>query len=105
MDKISLIERWYIPTYNDPKETKLGEVTVDYAKCTGCSICARTCPADAIVMEDKKAKLKPPVENLCMFCGDCMAICPERAIRMKSPFKYSGYFKTIDTGDIKLPRL
>jgi ferredoxin len=41
----------------------------------------------------------------CMACGDCMAICPEEAIHMKSSYAFSKHFKTIDHSDLKLPRM
>ncbi len=40
-----------------------------------------------------------------MACGDCMAICPKEAIRMKSSYRFTEHFKTIDPGDLKLPRM
>ena len=46
-----------------------------------------------------------PAGAECMACGDCMAICPQEAIRMKSSYKFSQLFKTIDHSDLKLPRM
>jgi ferredoxin len=54
-------------------------------------------------MKDKKPVM--PADAGCMGCGDCMAICPKEAIRMKSSYKFSKHFKTIDHGELKLPRL
>ena len=54
-------------------------------------------------MKDKKPLM--PAGAQCMACGDCMAICPQEAIRMKSSYRFSKHFKTIDHSDLKLPRM
>ena len=68
-------------------------------------MCVKICPADVIVMNDKKLEMKTGVENECMACADCMAICKEDAVKLVQIQKFSGYFKTIDRGEILLPRL
>jgi ferredoxin len=40
-----------------------------------------------------------------MACADCVAICPEGAIRLKSSYRFTKYFKTIDRGELLPPRL
>jgi ferredoxin len=54
-------------------------------------------------MKDKKPVM--PADAGCMACGDCMAICPQEAIRMKSSYKFSQFFKTIGQSELKLPRM
>lgn len=105
MEKMRFLDKILIPTYNDPAQVTPGEVEFDNEKCTGCGICVEACPADSLLMEDKKARMKPPGENQCMFCGDCVAICPTAAIRMKSPFQCILFFKPIGFGEPKPPRL
>jgi Pyruvate/2-oxoacid:ferredoxin oxidoreductase delta subunit len=100
---ISLSEKFTVPNYKDPSQTHWGELFFDYDKCNGCESCAHICPASAIEMKDKKPVM--PAEGGCMACGDCMAICPKEAIRMKSSYQFSEHFKTINSGDLKLPRL
>jgi ferredoxin len=100
---ISLSEKFTVPNYKDPSQTHWGELFFDYDKCNGCESCAHICPASAIEMKDKKPMM--PADAGCMGCGDCMAICPKEAIRMKSSYKFSKHFKTIDHGELKLPRL
>ncbi|MEW6443942.1 MAG: 4Fe-4S binding protein [bacterium] len=105
MARLTVSERIRIPTYDDPQQIRWGEVGFDYEKCSGCGICSQACPAKAIVLEDKRPRMKPLGENNCMACGDCAAICPEGAIALKAGYSYSGYYKTIDQGDIQPPRL
>ena len=106
MSRLSFKERILIPTYNDPDQLSTGEVAFDYEKCTGCTICIEACPADTLVMNnDKRPEMKPKGENECIFCGDCMAICPEGAISMKKPYTCTLFFKTVEHGEAKPPRL
>lgn len=49
------------------------------SKCSGCSICARICPANNIVME----KGRPKWLHQCEHCLGCMQWCPKHAIQYK----------------------
>jgi uncharacterized Fe-S center protein len=46
--------------------------------CTGCGICIRWCPADAILMKEDKAWIN---EKLCIGCGECLTVCRFDAIK------------------------
>ena len=46
--------------------------------CTGCGICVRVCPANAIHMQDGKPKVVP---KACDHCQACLQLCPKKAIR------------------------
>ena len=50
---------------------------IDLAKCRGHRKCIRHCPTQAIRVRSGKAVMTP---DLCVDCGDCMAICPSGAI-------------------------
>jgi nitroreductase/NAD-dependent dihydropyrimidine dehydrogenase PreA subunit len=102
-NSISLGEKWTVPNYKDPQQTHWGELLFDYEKCNGCGTCTRICPASSIELKDKRPMMMK--DSACMACGDCMAICPKEAIRMKSSYKFSQHFKTIDHGNLKLPRM
>lgn len=51
-------------------------VTIDTAKCIGCSQCARDCVVHNITIENNIAAVK---QN-CFLCGHCVAICPVGAV-------------------------
>lgn len=47
------------------------------ASCTGCGLCARTCPAHAITMEYNR----PAWDQSCTACNRCINLCPTRSIQ------------------------
>ncbi|MFA5860167.1 MAG: FAD-dependent oxidoreductase [Candidatus Thermoplasmatota archaeon] len=55
---------------------------IDPLKCTGCTMCAKVCPHNAIVAEVKKPAVV--IEAACAGCGTCAATCPSGAITMPS---------------------
>ena len=50
---------------------------VDLEKCTGCGICARSCPVQAIQMTDSRPETD---YRLCINCLCCNESCPEGAV-------------------------
>ena len=60
------------------KCSKLVTYTIDAAKCKGCTMCARKCPAGAIAGELKKPHVIDPAK--CVKCGACEATCKFGAI-------------------------
>jgi Pyruvate/2-oxoacid:ferredoxin oxidoreductase delta subunit/menaquinone-dependent protoporphyrinogen IX oxidase len=59
----------------------LGTFYIADEKCTSCAICAKTCPAQTIVMEKKFPRWKTRCED----CNRCINICPEKAIQVSLP--------------------
>jgi len=53
--------------------------TIDANKCTGCTLCAKKCPSEAIM-----GTLKTPhyiVEDKCIGCGTCVDVCRKDAVK------------------------
>lgn len=48
--------------------------------CIGCGICANICPAKAIVIKNKKAKI---ARGACIRCFCCQEFCPKSAMKVK----------------------
>jgi len=59
----------------------LGTFYIADDKCTGCAICAKTCPANTIVMEHHLPRWKTQCED----CNRCINTCPEKAIQVSLP--------------------
>lgn len=51
-------------------------------KCTGCTLCIKSCPFDAIRIIDKKAVIDL---NKCNLCGACLSACKFKAILLEKP--------------------
>ena len=53
---------------------------IDTDLCNGCGICADTCSADVIWMDDKEKKAIIKYPEDCSLCGLCELECPQNAI-------------------------
>jgi len=56
-------------------------ITFDRNTCTGCTLCSKVCPTEAIVMKEIGGRLLPIYDiRKCIFCGQCYEVCPVNAI-------------------------
>ncbi|RPJ60896.1 MAG: 4Fe-4S dicluster domain-containing protein, partial [Acidobacteria bacterium] len=79
--------RWFRPEYEAhvyerhcPAKgcTELLTYAVQADKCTGCAVCVKNCPSDAIV-----GTLKSPhhvIAERCIACGTCVDVCKFHAV-------------------------
>lgn len=61
-------------------EMELIKALVDEERCSGCTLCVKTCPYDAITMEEGVAKVD---EVRCRGCGTCTSVCLSNAIALR----------------------
>ena len=62
---------------------------IDEKLCTGCGLCAKACPVNAVTMHKKapEATPRPPkklarIEPVCLGCGVCALKCPTGALKL-----------------------
>ncbi len=65
--------------------------------CIGCSLCAKVCPNNTIIMlerleqTDPKLKHRPIIDlNRCIFCGYCAEVCPAKCLFMGHDYEMAG---------------
>jgi len=54
---------------------------INQDKCTGCGLCVKECPVNAIKLSQGKASIDM---ERCIRCGKCHDICPVEAVRHDS---------------------
>ncbi len=55
--------------------------TIDPEKCTGCTLCARNCPTNAISGKVKETHILD--QDLCIKCGNCYDVCNFDAVNVE----------------------
>ncbi|NLA73003.1 MAG: NADH-quinone oxidoreductase subunit NuoF [Clostridiales bacterium] len=61
--------------------TALRKYEIDIEKCTGCTLCARKCPTNAIDGEVKQ--IHTINQDLCIKCGECYDVCRFDAVKVR----------------------
>jgi len=57
-------------------------ISIILEKCTGCALCIKSCPFNAISIKEKKAAID---FNKCNLCGACVPACKLKAIVLEKP--------------------
>lgn len=68
---------WIVPSYICFGRFYLAKTLYSSYKCNGCSLCAKSCPVNAIEMRNDM----PYWKYTCESCMRCMNICPKRSIQ------------------------
>ena len=107
MATMGFLERFKIPVYDDESVVKTGKVAVDEELCNGCGVCVSICPGKALEVagegKEKKARMHSTLSD-CNSCNACSAICERDAIGVVSCFDFNYRFKTLNRGEMALPR-
>lgn len=82
------ITRRYPFERTPPSEHLRGRLNWNPAQCTGCALCTKDCPADAIkLITVDKAKKRFVIEysvDRCTFCGQCVESCRFNCLTLAS---------------------
>jgi formate hydrogenlyase subunit 6/NADH:ubiquinone oxidoreductase subunit I len=73
-----------IPPIETPPNFR-GKIKYDKEKCTGCKLCLKVCPCEAIEFKEKEKKIKIYLSRCC-FCSQCNDICPSDCLSMSDEF-------------------
>ncbi len=60
------------------EKEKRRALKVDASRCVGCGLCAKSCPAENLLLQNKRAK---PLGK-CVLCYRCVNLCPKQAITL-----------------------
>ena len=84
LDLVSKGEADLLPPVCAPEGFK-GKITYEAADCTGCSLCARVCPANAIEVY-KEEKCIVIYAGHCIQCAQCTEVCGKSSLSMSEEF-------------------
>ncbi len=67
-----------------------GRLAYDKAKCIGCKLCVKVCPANATEYLPDEKKIRIHLDRCC-FCAQCTEVCPVKCLAMTKDFLISSY--------------
>lgn len=59
-----------------------GKIIISYDRCNSCGLCVKVCKDFSLTMENGKPVVSDHPVFGCIACGQCMAICPTKAIEI-----------------------
>ena len=62
-----------------------GKIAYERDCCTGCTLCAKVCPSNAIEILPETKRMRIWVTQ-CIFCSQCNDICPKGGLSMSGEF-------------------
>jgi ferredoxin len=60
-----------------------GRIIISYDHCNSCGLCVKVCKDFSLLMDEGKPVVNENPLFGCMACGQCMAVCPQKAIEVK----------------------
>ena len=69
-----------------------GRLNYDRAKCIGCKLCVKVCPANATDYQAEEKKIVIHNDRCC-FCAQCTEICPVKCLTMSDTYMISSYVR------------
>ena len=65
-----------------------GKLVFDPAKCIGCKLCMKDCPANAITINKVGDKYEAVIDlGKCIYCGQCVDSCAKKALEITDEFE------------------
>ena len=75
------VTRNYPAKVRDPFPGERGKLVIDEKSCIFCGMCAKKCPANALIVTRQPKEWK--FERFrCIICGACVEACPKKCLSM-----------------------
>lgn len=92
----------YPAVKKEPYPGQKGMITIDESKCILCGKCAKSCPADAILVSRDEKSWK--IDHFrCITCSSCIEGCPKKCLTMDPHYTPVARTKHFEEHSINLP--